>query len=158
MKIQAGLLITFFLLILVVSCDRNRVFEKNYSLDNNEWHVIDTKPFKFEIADTSALYNIYLNVRNTTDYRFSNLYLFMTTVFPNDELAKDTLEIVLADNRGQWLGKGRGKYRFFRAPLAYDVRFGLTGNYVFELEQAMRKESLKNISDIGLRIEKTSGN
>jgi gliding motility-associated lipoprotein GldH len=34
------------------------------------------------------------------------------------------------------------------------LRFPARGNYVFNIQQAMRTEDLKGIADVGLRLEK----
>ncbi len=153
MMIRLGVLC---FVVLLVSCDPNRVYEKNYSFKDDTWHVYDTKKFNFEIKDSTQLYNLFVNIRNTTSYRYSNLYIFMNTTFPDNQMARDTIEIIVADPQGRWLGRGWGNYRVLKAPLGLNLQFGLTGKYTFEFEHAMRTQKLKHISDIGMRIEKTS--
>ena len=148
-----------FLLILLFlglffSCDSKRVFEENFVVEKGIWHV--TNKIKFDVAITNLLlrYNVYLNVRNTTDYPYSNLYLFLNTGFPDGKMSRDTLELTLADYDGRWLGSGMSGVKFSRFLLQKGVQFKQKGTYHFELEQAMRVKELKGIRDIGLRIEK----
>lgn len=106
------------------------------------------------IEDTSASYDLYINVRNAGTYSFSNLFLFLNTYTPDGALARDTIELVLADEQGQWKGDGMGDIWDNRILFKRGQRFLLPGNYRFELEQGMRIDPLPGIMDAGVRIEK----
>jgi gliding motility-associated lipoprotein GldH len=141
------------LLGTLLSCDNNRIFEENISVPNKEW-MVDYKPtFDFEIQDTTLFYNFYINLRNNTDYPYSNLYLFVNSYLPDGSMATDTLEVYLANREGKWLGKGLGKIKESRFFLKQNLVFPRKGQYSIEIEQAMRTEKLIGIEDIGIRIE-----
>lgn len=137
-----------------ISCDSSRVFDNTSRIKDSAWKRQEPVSFDFSIKDTTALYNVYIQVRNTTDYAFSNLYLFLTTKDAAGQFSKDTIECVLADPDGKWLGKGLGKLKENRILIKKDMRWQIPGSYHIQIEQAMRKEILEGISDIGLRIEK----
>lgn len=139
---------------LVAACDRSRVFEENRAIEKGIWNNTVKVPFEATIADTNLAYNVYLNVRNSLDYPYSNLYLFLETRFPDGRIARDTIDCMLADYDGRWLGSGMGSLRYNRYLFQQGVRFPEKGNYRFELEQAMRLNDLTGIHDIGIRIEK----
>lgn len=141
-----------------MSCDRYRVFDQSIDIDEKGWDQKDAIVLETEIADTMTLHKIFVNIRNTTDYSFSNIYLFVKTIFPNGRVARDTLQGILADKEGKWLGKGIGKIRDNQILIMKDIRFPYQGLYVFEIEQAMRIKILPGIKDVGLRIEKQSSN
>jgi gliding motility-associated lipoprotein GldH len=149
---------TILLLLLfmgmMISCDKKRVFEENWVVENGAWNVKHKMTFTVVISDIVPRYNVYLNVRNSPEYPYSNLYLFLETGFPDGKIARDTLELTLADYDGRWLGSGIGSVKFSRFLLQKGVRFKQKGTYRFEMEQAMRVNELKGIRDIGLRIEK----
>lgn len=136
-----------------ISCDNNRYYEKNESLGNNTWYYRDAKVFEVEIADSLMAFNFYINVRNTVDYEFANIYLFIQTEMPDGVLALDTVECQLADYQGKWLGDGRGEFRDNRFIIRKNMRFQNAGTYHFRLKQGMRSDSLKGIADVGIRIE-----
>ena len=148
------LLILLLLIVVLISCDSNRVFDENIALKNGVWNVKNKPQFDVAISDLLSRYNIYLNVRNGPEYPYSNLFLFMNTVSPDGQIARDTVELTLADYDGRWLGSGMGSVKFSRFLFQKNVQFKLTGNYRFILEQAMRIRELNGIHDIGLRIEK----
>lgn len=146
--------LTFLLLGLLISCDPNRVYDQNVRIINQSWNKDSLIKFQFHIEDTISLHKFYLNIRHNTDYPYSNIYFFMNGIFPNGNKTRDTIECLLADPRGNWLGKGAGKIRDNRILLREHLRFPVRGDYTFEIEQAMRQISLKGVEDIGIRIEK----
>jgi len=86
---------------------------------------------------------------------YSNLYLFVTIKGPDGNKQRDTVNCMLADKRGQWLGKGIGDLWDLKIPYIGDFKFAQEGKYTVSFEQAMRvKNGLKGITDVGLRVEK----
>jgi gliding motility-associated lipoprotein GldH len=148
------LLLFALLLGMLVSCDSKRVYDENIIVENNSWNVRNRMKFDVTITDTGIPYNVYLKVRNAPEYSYSNLFLFLNTVFPDGRISRDTLELTLADYDGRWLGSGIGSVKFSKFLLRKGILFKSPGRYRFELEQAMRVTDLKGIRDIGLRIER----
>ncbi|MBQ2499473.1 MAG: gliding motility lipoprotein GldH, partial [Bacteroidales bacterium] len=99
-------------------------------------------------------YAFYLNIRHLENYRYSNLYVFLHTEFPNGNITHDTIECTFARPDGSWMSKGSGTIRSAKILLNPALRFPLSGSYHFEIEQAMRDDVLKGITDIGLSFEK----
>ena len=144
-----GVLILGFL----VSCDQNRFFEQNIEIQNEIWAFEDVKNFQLEIDDTTSLYNFHLNIRNTNEYPFANLYVFIETRFPDSLYARDTVELQLANLNGKWLGSGNGKYKYNQFILREGMRFVQKGKYSFNIQQGMREDYLEGVSDVGIRLE-----
>lgn len=153
MKASILFLSLFLMLLFLQSCDSNRYFEQNQQIENEKWFYQDAKTFSFDIVDTNSLFNYYVNVRNTNDYPFANLYIFLNSKFPDGEMARDTIELQLAELNGKWLGSGYGRYKYNQFILRKGMRFVQTGTYTFQIEQGMRKDTLKGITDIGIRLE-----
>lgn len=148
----------FFLVVfsaMISSCTQNIIYDEQVTIENARWYKGESAKFTVNVHDSTAVYDFFLTVRNTTDYRFSNLYVFLLTSFPNGNLSRDTIECVLADYTGKWLGKGLGSIKENTILLKQNLRFPLTGNYTFLVQQAMRLDTLQGISNVGLRIEKS---
>ncbi len=142
------------LLIVLSACGKASFYDHNDSV-KDPWPSTDTMHFNFMVSDTIHPFNLYLNLRNTTDYPYSNIYFFMQTHFPDGQLAVDTIEIFLADLQGNWLGKGIGKNKDLQVLFRKRGRFPMSGNYHISLEQAMRRKALPGIKSVGIRIERT---
>lgn len=148
------LITLFFICLMTVSCDKKEVFDENQKISDNVWDADEKISFDVPITDTITAHNFYVNVRNSDGYPYSNIYIFITTVFPNGKSSRDTLECILADETGKWLGDGLGDIWDNQILFKKHVRFPLSGKYTFIMEQAMRTEHLPLIMDVGLRIER----
>lgn len=143
--------------LLLAGCSRHVVFQEDTKVPGGSWSRSWKPQFTFDIADTVSERDIYLDIRHSGDYRFSNIYLFATLEGPSGEAFTDTVECTLADPVGRWYGKGTG-FIFsdrFQAHVLYRMnnRFPRAGRYVFTLEQAMRTEELEGIIDVGISVE-----
>ena len=149
--------LSIFLMLIIIcfsSCDRKRIFEENKPIANNLWGSGNILKFTVDVVDTVNSNNFYLNVRNADGYPYNNLFLFIKTTFPNGKVSTDTMECVLADEKGKWLGSGMGDIYDNQIPFKRNVRFPILGKYTFELQQGMRLDTIPLIMDVGLRIEK----
>lgn len=155
--LKKTILISLFAIVLT-SCDQGLVYEENLSLENQVWKKSQSPVFEVEVLDTLQKYNFYLNIRHGEDYEYSNLFLFMKTEFPDKKVARDTMEFILQNSEGKWNGTGLGSLRDNQILFKKDLQFPYLGKYRFALEQAMREEELKHISEVGLRIEKSNSN
>ncbi|MFP4471744.1 MAG: gliding motility lipoprotein GldH [Bacteroidales bacterium] len=144
----------FVVILLLTSCDAGRLYDQSREISPEGWHKDSAAVFMVDIGDTLSACRFMINLRHTTDYRYSNFYLFMNTYFPNQTMARDTIELILADKTGEWRGSGFGNIKDLQVPVRKNLRFPATGTYRFEIRQAMRQDTLKDIQSIGIRIEK----
>lgn len=151
LKFTQGIL----LIIFFAACSKPPVIDTVLDTDENNWDLSTKLKTEVNIDDTISSYNFYIYVRNTTDYKYSNFFLFIKTTFPNGQIAIDTLECILADKNGKWLGKGNGEIKDNKILLKKNAIFPMQGKYKFEIEHAMRTNKVSGIKSIGFRIEKS---
>jgi len=149
-----GSVSVLILALILSSCNQQVVIDENLSIPQDGWDLNQKAAFEIDITDTVGLYAFYINIRQQETYRYSNLYIFLHTTFPNGTLTHDTIECVLARDDGRWLGKSSGSLISNQILLNPSLRFPIMGKYHFEIEQAMRERWLEGIEDIGIRIEK----
>ncbi len=143
-----------FLLVIVSSCDSNRVFEQYKPIPKSGWNKDSVVVFTIPVTDTLQNHNLYVDVRNDVSYSYSNLWLFIEIDQPGGKVLKDTFELSLADPTGKWLGEGMGGRKTRQVIYRRNVYFPVSGTYEIKLQQGMRETNLKGISDIGIRLEK----
>jgi gliding motility-associated lipoprotein GldH len=141
------------LLLMLASCRRKTEYEEFVAVPE-AWNNRSLVHFNVNITDTITPQNVFISVRHSGKYEFSNLYLFVTARSPNGSSKRDTLEIMLADEHGKWQGKGAASVFTVYYPYKTNIRFPITGIYTFTIEQAMWIKDLKNVNHIGLMIEK----
>ena len=144
----------------LTSCDSNSVYDKYQSV-SNEWNKDSVITFKVIPPDSINSYNAFVNLRNTYDYKYSNLFLIVSTKFPNGKVIKDTLEYKMTKPNGEFLGTGFSDVKENKLWYKENVVFQEAGEYQFDIQHAMRENgkvqgivNLEGITDVGLRIEK----
>jgi gliding motility-associated lipoprotein GldH len=157
--VKPGLLLLTALLL--AGCSDRVVFQQDTPVPNGLWERTWKPSFTFNITDTVAPHDIFLDIRHTGDYPFSNLYVFATLTGPRGHVLTDTVECQLADPTGRWYGKGTGFIHSDRVSAHVLYRTGSTfpaaGSYTLQLEQAMRSQALPGVMDVGASIERTTG-
>lgn len=151
-----------FYLFGVTSCDKNRVFDQYQSLSDAQWHKDSVMSFGFTPPDTTAAYNLFINLRNNSKYSYSNLFLVAQMNFPHGKVVTDTLEYEMATPSGEWLGTGFGELKENKLWYKENIRFTEEGEYQINIRQIMRSsgeiEGIKNldgITEVGFRVENT---
>ncbi len=152
----AGLLIIG--VILLFSCNNKLVYSNYRALQGSKWHQDSILRFDMTVPDSTKLYNLFLNVRNEGRYGFSNLWLFVKIIPPKGQVINDTIELLLANPDGKWLGYGLGDLYDMKYPYKQTTFFPAAGYYRFEVRQGMRNEDgiLKGIRDFGITLEKSN--
>ena len=125
------------------------------------WAIDEPAVFEFEPIDTTTAVNLFVNLRNTDQYQFNNLYLISQIKFPHGKTVTDTLEYMMADAEGKFLGSGTRDVYENKLWLKEGVRFRESGTYNLLLRHAMRKNgevngvaNLEGVLDVGYSIEK----
>lgn len=140
-------------LVLIMACGERALYDEAKALPQDGWDFRDTMDFSFVITDTSDIYNVYLHVRNEMQYSYSNLWIFVGTTAPNGATQRDTLELILADEAGRWLGKGTRSINTMLIPYMRNIKFPYLGIYSMGIQHAMRDTVLYHVHDIGVRIQ-----
>ena len=141
-------------IVMFISCDSSIVFEEYKSFENQKWNTDSAAFFNYSISDTINKNTIKIKLRHTVEYEFQNLFLFIETD------VVDTVELMLANKQGMWLGSGIGDVREFEFDYQNGKLFSKKGIYSFKIEQAMRYglaekiQILNNVLSVGLSIEK----
>ena len=145
--------LAILLIMLLASCDPHMVYDQYIKTEDGLWRWQDAREFFVEITDTVSLNNIYLQVRHTVEYPMSNLYMFVNVKGPTGQFLKDTVNLVLANPDGKWIGRGTSNLKELRLLYRKHTKFNHPGTYTFTLEQGMRSPELP-VTDLGIRIER----
>jgi len=120
----------------------------------NGWHQDSIVQFTVPVKDTSMQYFVSMKIRHNADYAYENVYLFRTISSASGIEYQDTVDLILADETGKWLGEGVGEVKTMQWGYGRGaLRFNNTGKYTFSLQQGMRDSVLVGIMDVGLSIE-----
>lgn len=142
------------------ACVPSNVFEKNVDIPNHQWKHEFKPHLEFDITDTTSFYAMYLTMRHTDAYPFSNIWLNLRTLAPGTlQFTQSRIEVPLAQADGKWLGRHMNELfeiADHQMPLQGNgvLKFNRTGRYTIELEQIMRTDPLPQVMSVGIRLEK----
>lgn len=148
-----------FSVIFLASCESDMIYSETRAMDGF-WGQDEVVEFQIPQMDSLKNYNIFLNIRNTNEYKYNNIFLIVSINFPHGKTLADTLEYRMANPDGSWMGHGVGDVKENKLWYKNGVRFFEDGNYSITVEQAMRNngdvegvKKLEGITDVGLSIE-----
>lgn len=145
--LAAGITITFF-----SGCDTNNIIDNNISMPSRNWSYVNKVKAVVEITEPAKAYNIYFKLRHTADYGYSNIFVLFHLKELGQKRASRRYEYRLAQPDGQWNGAGSGNLYTYTLPLLTNYKFPKAGKYELEIEQNMRDNPLKEISDAGIKV------
>ncbi len=147
---------SFFLLIgliitLISACSNDTLFDQVEVFDENSWKQGEQVVFEVEVEDTLRPFDFEITLRTTTDYRYSNLWVYIYSKAPDGVTSKVAQRINIARPDGSWIGKASGT--IIENKLIYRTQaFPFKGKYTFTIEQATQQNVISEVLDIGLRV------
>ena len=152
MKVMLRITVVLMFLLSLASCTNANETTLVNDIDS-KWDKKKIQSFDFNINDFQNQKNLIFIIRNNNDYPYSNIRVIASIEHNKKVISKDTLNYVLAKPNGEWLGTGFGetKETLFQYKLNY--RFPQNGKYSVKVTQAMRRNILPGIEDLGIKIQ-----
>lgn len=144
------------LTVLLTACGEQPFYEKVVAFEGREWSQ-DVKPsYSFEVKDVTKQYDFTLSLRTSTEYKYSDLWVFMKTITPDGTVAREPFKIQITDETGAWIGEKSGS--LVTTPLTFRSRkLPKKGKYTFVIEQGITQSKVTNVHDLTFRVEESKG-
>jgi gliding motility-associated lipoprotein GldH len=154
-QIKTLFLFMSFLMLSLISCqDSVTIADTNIELEKRNWSYSEKIRIPVKIEATDISYNLYLNLRHSAEYKYSNIFILIHITGPDGKKTTERREFKLALADGEWLGSGSGNLYSYQINFKEKYKFPAKGTYIFELEQNMRDNPLDHVNDAGIRVEK----
>jgi gliding motility-associated lipoprotein GldH len=154
-KVKLNILPLLFISLVMHSCTRTGVFEKNIPIPGQMWESSFQPMIDFDINDTTSTYRVYIVARHTNRYKYNNLWVKASVKEPGSKDWKSQqYDLLLANNDKGWLGTGMDDIFEHRILIQPETKFVKPGKYQYTIQQIMRDDPLSQVLNIGLRIEK----
>ena len=148
------ILIALSLVCLFASCGNRQTYLHTYqAIPNDGWHVADSLFFPIPVQVDDTNFNAQLEVRHHVNYNYKNLPLLVECVQQNtgSVLSTDTINMVLMDDSGNWLGKGIGRLLQMESSLG-TLHIAKADTCQVRVMHLNPDSLLGGISDVGLRL------
>ncbi len=143
--------------LLLSRCGDGKVYQEFTDFDQRYWLLNDTVKFEIDITDTLSRYNVFLNLRNSTHYPFSRLFVNYTLADTSGTNHHSGLlqDFLFDPKSGKPLGKtGLGDLYDHQLSILSNYQFKRSGPYTLRLQQFMRTDTLQGIISVGVAVER----
>jgi gliding motility-associated lipoprotein GldH len=140
-------------LLLLSACKNGSVFSEKIPLVAENWAIDDNISFQFEINEIEKSYNVFIELDIYDDFLTNNLWLFISTESPSGINQTDTVMFYVADLKGKWYGRKKGKIVSNKFLYKSMIKFPEKGQYGLRIRHGMRENDLPKVESIGIEIE-----
>lgn len=138
--------------IFLFGCTNGNLVDINIEMPQRNWSYVNKVKASVDIKDASKPYKLYFRLRNTADYGYSNVFVLLHIKPAGQKKLSKRYEFKVAEADGKWLGSGSGNLFTHNWAMLTQYYFPAAGRYEIEVEQNMRDNPLKEVSDAGLSI------
>lgn len=137
--------------LMFSSCSNDTLFDQVENFQSKTWVQDDQIVFEVDVQDTIQPFDFEITLRTSTDYAYSNLWVYISSRAPDNVATKVAQRINIARPDGSWIGKASGT--IVESKLIYKTQsFPYKGKYTFTIKQATQMEKISGVLDLGLRI------
>ncbi|MBU0764200.1 MAG: gliding motility lipoprotein GldH [Bacteroidetes bacterium] len=152
MKKLTMLCLTF--LLLIMSCNPNRIFEKHEEVKQSCWSREDKKTYTVDITDTGSSYNLVIAVRHAQGFGYRDLTVSVRRTAPDGTEVEKEYDLPIIDDNDEYLGDGAGDIWDREVTADSGITFPAPGTYKFEITHAMKDDPLLLVMEVGLILER----
>lgn len=116
-------------------------------LPESGWVYGDMVTFSLTHLDSVSSGELFVAVSHDSSYRYSNLWLEISSVEEDNSLVRDTVEFHMSDSCGNWSGTGLGPEIEVEIPVKH-IRH--VSGHPINIRHIMRCDTLRGISKVGL--------
>ena len=153
MKKYAGIVYAVCAAVFLSGCTGDSVYRRVQTVPGDYWIMGQSCAFNMEVRDTVTLYDIYVDLRTSDGYPWSNIYMIGELRDSSSLISRDTLTAVLFGAEGKATGHGLSNVKENGILWKKEYRFPHKGPYGFAISHGMRNVELPGVSSVGLRIE-----
>lgn len=155
MRINSSILL--FLIIFMASCQNDTRYHSYNSTSVDGWNKSDILVYDIPQSFEKGKYEIEIGIRHTEIYKYKNLWIEVKSNLTDAKKQEcDSIQLILADKSGKWLGKGIAGIYQNDSLLTYNITVNNTNKAKMSIRHIMRDKQLKGIRDVGIKLIKVS--
>lgn len=143
------------LILSVISCQKGTSYHHSTVFKEKGWDMNDAVCFSDSLpSNTPDRVHLELNLRHSNNYPYQNLWLYIQTATSDSLIRNDSVNWILANPNGRWLGSGWGSFYniSYRLPDLFFPENDSSHWFRIEISHGLRDSLLTGLADLGLRI------
>ena len=149
------MILTCFIFLLT-ACKNSTYYHSFQPVHNTGWEKCDTLIYNLPSPIPIGSYEIQIGVRHFASYKYKDLWIEIShNLTDNHSLNIDTLNITLADEKGDWLGHGIGGVIQYTNKEKHVL--SITDSIeqpAFKIIHLMDEVPLKGVYDMGIQLNR----
>ncbi len=143
----------FAIVTSLLSCNEGIVYDKYLPTPLTGWGKNEALTFDVPPMQEAGTYSIGVGLRTDEAFPFMSLTLVVDqTIEPEHQAFTDTLSCLLADDKGNILGKGISCFQYDF--ILKDIYLNENDTVHVSIRHAMKREIMPGVSDIGLKLSR----
>ena len=143
-----------FVAAFLVSCGSKKISEQQKSFADKVWQSDQNLVFEFPIKDTSATYDISTVVKHFDNFPFDRVKLSFTLKDPSGETRISEHDLVVRNEKGQFLGKKSGDTISMDFAIRNGYKFKAPGKAIVTLANRLSSSNAEGIGGISIVVRK----
>lgn len=139
-------------LFVIYGCGPNPIVENEITFSETGWSDAQPLSTSFTIQDTTAVYDLVLELTHTTDYPHQNVYTKIKTTFPDGKILDKTVSLELASKAGRWFGNCGSSSCSIQIPIQQNAYFNQPGQYSITVEPYMRVDPIEGLEQLAFWV------
>ncbi|MBN2756637.1 MAG: gliding motility lipoprotein GldH [Bacteroidales bacterium] len=152
--VKSRVFIGIIILLLLFSCDKNKIFHEVYAFDNYQWEKSKILTFEPEITSTNLSYKFIFNIRYFTGFPYKYLHLNLNITNTDGQTFTKEISIQIISEDLKYLGEGMGDYWDIDYVFIDKQIINKTGKYKIEIQHNIDNEVVTRIGEFGITISK----
>ncbi len=140
--------------LTLAGCIEDALLNQAQEISHGAWAFDQPVKMSLDVSDSLDNYGYFIQLRHGGDYKYRNLIVYFKTFYPNNTYIVDTIDCPLAEPSGRWLGSGLGDIYDNQILFKINQQFPQGGVYNFEIQHAMRSDTVHEIYDMGLLVKR----
>ena len=137
------------------SCQRNSQYHHTEMIPSAGWDMNQTLYFQDSLRDDAPdRLHLEVELRHSNLYPYQNMWVYLRTRTSDGTNRLDSINWILSEPNGKWLGKGWGSFYSLSYRLPDLVVRRTLGKrwFVVEIQHGLKDESLTGIESIGVHL------
>lgn len=143
--------IILFVVLFMIGCGPKVEYHKEIEV-GDQWSYSEPMEYIFSVKDTTTVYNLEYLLTHSATYPYQNIYVKITTTYPDEKSIDDVLSLQLANTYGEFEGKCRSGKCTAPILLQERFRFKQMGQHTVTVSQYSREEEQSGIYSGELRL------
>lgn len=139
--------------LLFIGCGQKPVYSEKVDIGGS-WTYANDLAFEFNIDEIEKTYDLVLELSYGINFNYQNIYVKITTEYPDNKKDEDILSLNLTDGMGMFLGDCNSSKCTIALLLQEKFKFNQVGKYTITIYQNGREEVLEDIYAAELKLYK----